>query len=469
MKRTQRPNNSMSWGAEEAKAILAKVEVLTVDSAADELLAGHLMRRGDDEAVRITPNLRLVIRDVTHNARRTFRKPETADDYLQKLVDTLFLDNKSIMQSIEHSLVWKATFERYIQDIENRVGVRVRNVRAAKHRHKSYAKPRGRFVLYLDAFIMVAEHMAAYLSGAEREGAARFLNFLDEESAMQAAMLADASDEGLLFTRLLDQEDTDMAELQSIAEHFVQKLEHLFIKGECMSLPGYTQYMATNLKQVRLLHLPGGRLKSLGGEQCPRPATIKACLTRTQNYTKLAIAVTKAEFPSYDICNAFRVFDLKGAPKVGRPNNSLSWAGPLGWVLPPAWELSFDRLSMFYKVDRADLVSQFMEHHQIAAQAASAGSNNVAAWQDAVRKTQGWHTTKKRHPAGALAHVLQRYIVYTVSTAKVEQSFSVLKRIFGELGLRSSKATEGLVAKLALDRCAPAVNEVIERAQVPRK
>ena len=75
------PSNSMSWadatasgsGPDAAEKILAKVEVLTVDSAANELLAGQLMRRSDVETERITPNLKLIIRDVTHASRRSPR------------------------------------------------------------------------------------------------------------------------------------------------------------------------------------------------------------------------------------------------------------------------------------------------------------------------------------------------------------------------------------------------------------
>lgn len=53
--------------------LLGKVEALTVDSASDELLAGELMRGNstDKKANSMTPNLKLVIRDVTHAARRT--------------------------------------------------------------------------------------------------------------------------------------------------------------------------------------------------------------------------------------------------------------------------------------------------------------------------------------------------------------------------------------------------------------
>lgn len=57
-----------------AGEIFQKIEAITVDSATDELLSGELMR-GECQlphahATALTPNLRLVLRDVTHASRR---------------------------------------------------------------------------------------------------------------------------------------------------------------------------------------------------------------------------------------------------------------------------------------------------------------------------------------------------------------------------------------------------------------
>jgi hypothetical protein len=57
-----------------AGRLCQKIEALTVDSAADEVLAGELMRGQcqllDCAQAALTPNLRLVLRDVTHASRR---------------------------------------------------------------------------------------------------------------------------------------------------------------------------------------------------------------------------------------------------------------------------------------------------------------------------------------------------------------------------------------------------------------
>ena len=60
-------------------AVLEKVQMLCVDSASDELLSGQVMRYGPENYSNqnngVTPNLKLVLRDAIHAARRCSQKP----------------------------------------------------------------------------------------------------------------------------------------------------------------------------------------------------------------------------------------------------------------------------------------------------------------------------------------------------------------------------------------------------------
>ena len=159
------------------------IEALTVDVASDELLAAELQRgqcigaaaqellrlRGDRAApareagaapdvadqstlqrlLSLTPNLKLIVRDVTHASRRVTAKPEAADEHLEELTRRLFVDKHSIAQIIQHSDVWRREFACFVERQEDGSGGRVINVRAAQHRHESKAKPRGAFCVKL--------------------------------------------------------------------------------------------------------------------------------------------------------------------------------------------------------------------------------------------------------------------------------------------------------------------------------
>ena len=70
----------------------------------------------------------------------------------QELTRRVFTDTHSIAQVTQHSDVWRRELASSVERQEDRSGGRVINVRAAQHRHESWAKPRGRFVLKLDAF-----------------------------------------------------------------------------------------------------------------------------------------------------------------------------------------------------------------------------------------------------------------------------------------------------------------------------
>jgi hypothetical protein len=218
-----------------------------VDSASDELLACELMRGCGGLTPQSTPNLKCVIRDATHAARRVTAKPEKADPFLQEIHNKLISSKASISQILHNSTtLWGPRFAARIEHI----GIEVRNVRACKHRHESFAKPAGRFVLYLDAYLSVAEKMAASTS-AVKAHAKSFIEFLSTEVLVQAAMLADAADECLQFTRQLDNEDTDSAALNEEVGQYMERLTLLFTQGQCITLPGYTSFMLKNLQRCR--------------------------------------------------------------------------------------------------------------------------------------------------------------------------------------------------------------------------
>lgn len=324
-----------------------------------------------------------------HDRARTTRKPELADEFMQDLVETLFSKKRSITQRIEHSLVWRHEFGRYAQDIDDQVGKNIKNVKAAKHRHESQAKPRGRFVLYMDAFITVASHMMADRDAEVRQDAAAFLQYLNEEVALQAAMLADATDEGLYFTRVVDDEETDMASLQNTVLRFIRKLEVLFQEGQCVDLPGYTHFMMQSLKRVRVIRLSRTNVRSLGGPGKPQRDVVRRCMQRMQRFVKIAITVTVAEFPNYELCSSFRLFELQ-------KNTAAKTA-----VLSDDNRVCLERLAKFFGLSHERLEAQYVDRYPQALRAIQnyQGLTNALAWR---------HACTERHNADPWQTILAR-------------------------------------------------------------
>lgn len=413
-----------------------------MDSASDELLACELMRGCGGLTPQSTPNLKCVIRDATHAARRVTAKPEKADPFLQEIHNKLISSKASISQILHNSTtLWGPRFAARIKELDDHIGIEVRNVRACKHRHESFAKPSGRFVLYLDAYLSVAEEMAASTS-AVKAHAKSFIEFLSTEVLVQAAMLADAADECLQFTRQLDNEDTDSAALNEEVGQYMERLTLLFTQGQCITLPGYTSFMLKNLQRCRAIRLDG-TIVTLGCPHGVPQSIINQCLARMRSFTVVAQEVLAAEFPSYDLNRAFCIFNLAAGGGL-TPHTSPE-------DMPDSVSRHFRRLAQSFNVDLFELVAQYNDHFGLANRAKMlSGCSNHDAWRDALQKTQ--RHSKKSHPAGALVPVLQRYLCYTVSTAKVEQSFSKLKRVLGEQCLGGSATFEARLVKVVLDR-----------------
>ena len=233
-------DTQLKYLKEHCQGILHKVQMLCVDSASDELLGGETLRHGAENDVTkyngICPNLKIIIRDVTHAARRCSRKPECADAFLEELNQKLLWEG-SITHKIQHSEVWSAAFATYCLDVDKKVGTRmIKNLRAAKHRHEAWQKPKARFTLYMDAYIATALHMLAKSSTSDRKIAMQFLDFLSEEVAIQTAMLADASAEGMAYVRSTDDENCDVSRIHSFLAEYLHKLELLFIKEQCVNM-----------------------------------------------------------------------------------------------------------------------------------------------------------------------------------------------------------------------------------------
>lgn len=81
-----------------------------------------------------------------------------------------------------------------------------------------------------------------------------------------------------------------------------------------------------------------------------------------------------------------------------------------------------------------------------------------------------WTTVLKKRlaPDTALFHVISRFLLYTASTARVEQNFSALKRVFNDQRLRMSKDKESRVAKLIVEHMSdddPSKQQILKEAQ----
>ena len=149
-----------------------------------------------------------------------------------------------------------------------------------------------------------------------REAAARaqsWLTWLDTEKCLQAAMLADAADHAMQFTRILDREDTDAARLSCEAHQFIETAHALFAADppQCMQICGYTRVMLETLRSPIIWHAQG-RQFMLGSNQGAPLQVRQRCVERMRNWVTLARAAVSAEFPAFELSQARFWFPVWG-------------------------------------------------------------------------------------------------------------------------------------------------------------
>ena len=200
-------------------------------------------------------------------------------------------------------------------------------------------------------------------------------------------------------------------------------------------------------------------MRSIGGPTCLEDGVaIQTSMQRMRAFVKVAIHVTVAEFPNYEVVSAFRIFCMDEKKK--------------GWkdTSDPEVATCFERLAQFYGVDKTQLQVEFVDLAQVAKSRMTLnGCSARDAWQYAATRAMEKRSTKTpcRYSMNALGRVLQHYLAISISTAGVEQDFSKFKRVFGEQALGALDDTEGMNAKVVLDRSHVEVKDdlTIKRAQ----
>ena len=210
----------------------AAVICIGIDSASDETLSAELMRSSLLSTGRVlTPNLKWVVKDKAHASRRIVSRPWAADEYVKDVSLMFAQGHGSMARLIQHSHDLRRVFQGYITN-ESAASAVVEtacsNMRAAKHRFESFAKPLGRSCLHLHAVIKTAIYATTKSHQDSADRAKCWLRWVNTERCLMAAMLADAADQALALTRFMDQECVDPATVHAEIHSFDSRgLRHI--------------------------------------------------------------------------------------------------------------------------------------------------------------------------------------------------------------------------------------------------
>ena len=427
----------------------AKVVAVCADSAADEMASFEVMRSAELSLIKrdkaMLPNLQHVFRDRAHASRRLTSRPWAADEQLKEVMNYMCRGPASIAKLINDSMELKRLIAEFCRSSDAEVHSKISSFRAAGHRFESHAKPLGRTCLFLHACIKTACHLVRSRSDASAKKARNWLSWLSEEHVLQAAMLADAADSSLAFTRTLDTEGADPAVLKGELSQYLKEIQGLFGEGKCLTSFGYTSSMCELLKSPIVFPL-GKDMKSIGSSRGVKTETVNLCLGRMRAWLKLAASAIEAEFPHFEITQAYEVFNLRGVNQnlVDSQLKTLAHTFKVDFkVLKSQWQDLYPRAQMQFKTQMGLLLDKV--------NLSMSRDANKDAWRITLGQFAGTTNGRNNHPSETLRTVLLNYFVCTPSTSGIEQNFSKGQLKYSKQRHHALPAHEELILKLYCD------------------
>ena len=193
---------------------------------------------------------------------------------------------------------------------------------------------------------------------------------------------------------------------------------------------------------------------------------ISAGYGRMQAWFKVTLTVMKSEFPDFDAIRAFSALKLSDTRKNSRVTMEADQAAN------EQDNVNLERLALLLHLNVDDLKKQLKAHRNFARRHyLDTKCTTLAAWKDAIQKSQKHNQTRKRYPIDALNVLLVAYGCMGGSSSGVEQGFSkTLKNIStqssGHLGCT---ALEHHVWKLLLDKQLRSQDELAAMLDEARK
>ena len=420
------PGNAQSDNLDTAALahVCSIVEVFNADAASDEQLAGTLFAAGglapgglDANAsapVGVFPNLKMVSKDKPHGARRITSRTWKCDPYLGQLAGDVVMGKSSICQILQHSDVVRARYARHVRELQINPTWRAKagSWCAAKHRFDTWQKPFSRLVLTLEAVVATAQEMhEERRNEAVGRNAKAFLNLLNEEMIISLAMMSDAGEENLELVRFLDNETLPTTEIAAECKRFLERITVLF-EGRGVVNVGHTEFALDFLRRERLVFIDH-KPKRIGGTDVQ--PVLNRCFKRFSAWVKLAREVLAAEFPQFEIVQAFSAFHLTSERRSNPQRDRQVLVDKL------------TKLANLFGVSAATLLDEFddlVPSAQFNLDAAAA-SDSLGAWRNVIlAKDKRGRRILKHHPADTLREIVVRAYSWGCSTSGVEQLFA---------------------------------------------
>ena len=241
-------------------------------------------------------------------------RPWKADPYLDDIHQRLVWNKVAMVNVIQHSYVIKGWYQDIQKEDEDPYITVQKDMGMAKHRFDSASKPTGNACLTMRSVNRTANKVwterRTEVPGQNALAHLTYVSGLDGmERLVQMGMLADASDEGLLFTRFHDKEGSETSLLLAQSTQYLCRIKVLFVDGKALHM-GMTKVMLDTIKDVLLWWAPGDVPTRIGDAAGIPADRLHRCVRRMCSFVTLSTLVVETEYPDFDIMAAFGIFAL---------------------------------------------------------------------------------------------------------------------------------------------------------------
>ena len=314
------------------------------------------------------------------------------------------------------------------------VSSKFKNLRSAKHRFETLVTPLSRAILDLTSYIAFANKLAVARKGTTEGNVGKtFLETINVTFVLLLAMMADAGMEALNLIRFLDDEEVSIGEICHRVIAFLDHVTWLFHDEGCFKVSGHVAFVIEWLSKPHF-YMVDGEGRCIGGSGISESAKQEA-FAHMRAWTLLAREVLSAEFPDFDLVDAFSVLALPKQRYVDRLD------------LREGDRMRLDRLAKAFS--QPAFPEEYTNYLPFAIAAYSQTNFKCSyadAWKAAIANRQSMH------PSGALSAVLLRFTCFSPATSKIEQSFALVLQRASVQRLNGTDASESrMIALLVAD------------------
>jgi hypothetical protein len=407
------------------------IEGIAVDSASNETVAVTDMTRLG------FPNLKWLLRDAAHSARRVLQRLWGCDPVLSDVLGIFCHWRDSMGQLIQWSPEVKDVYKQCCAESSDDAAVSTEfgTMRAAKHRIETFSTPLSRAMLNPTALVMLATKLAIMRQNDHAAQVAKlFLGVLCPQIMFLAALMADAGLETLAFIRLMDTEGLSTAVLTEAVADYLASIAWLFHQKGVFAVKGHTAHILKWLERPHFYTI-GSEGRCIGGVGALTAKDIEEAFDRLKTWTVLVKSTLEAEFPEFDLMNSFSVFKLGQEPMAS---------------LPDIFKVKLSRLSRAFR--KPKLQEGFLAYYPYAHRIYVESGCTLPVWEcwGSVMKRGSSHVV--HDVTDAIAHVVKRGQCFLPVTSGVEQSFAQIAAKLGDRRLGADNSTESRAISLLLEK-----------------